>query len=305
MSRAIPGAGRLCYTRAMAEAWTVRRIVAWIQADLDKRGMDNARLDADLLVAHALQQKRIALYLDLDRPLIDAELSAIRALVARRRAYEPIAYILAEREFYGRPFEVNRDVLIPRPDTETLVEQALLCVRGGPEGALLDLCTGSGAVAVTLAAELGKRAVLATDISAAALAVAARNAERNGVAERVALREGDLFAVLSADERFAAITINPPYIGQQEMLELDADVREHEPHLALDAGSDALSFYRRIAKDASKHLAEGGSLLVEVGHTQAAEVAALFAAQGLLDVRTAKDLAGTERVVLARYAAAG
>lgn len=284
----------------------MRKIVAWIQADLEKRGLDNARLDADLLVSHALKQKRIALYLDLERPLIEAELAAIRGLVARRRAREPIAYILGEREFYGRPFEVNREVLIPRPDTETLVEQALLCVRAGaPEGPLLDMCTGSGAVAVTLAAELPERTVVASDLSESALQVAQKNAERSGVAGRVDFRHGDLFAALKEGERFALITVNPPYIGSHEMAGLDADVRDYEPHLALDAGDDALVFYRRLAAGAAARLVQGGTLLVEVGYTQAREVAALFSAHGLNDVRSAKDLAGTERVVLGRHAAAG
>jgi release factor glutamine methyltransferase len=290
----------------MAEAWTVRRVIAWIQGDLTKRGFESARLEADLLVANALTVKRLALYLDLDRPLEDQELRTIRALVERRRAFEPIAYILGEREFYGRSFEVNKDVLIPRPDTETLVEQTLLCVRAR-EGAerVLDLCTGSGAVALTLAAELKERAVVATDISPGALAVTARNAERLGVKERVELRQGDLFAALPEGERFAAISVNPPYIGADEMATLAPDVRDHEPHLALDAGADALVFYRRLAAEAPRYLASGASLLVEVGYTQAAAVCALFEAAGLLDVRSVKDLAGTERVVIGRYANEG
>ena len=290
----------------MAEAWTVRRVIAWIQADLAKRGIDSARLDADLLVAHALKLKRIALYLDLDRPLEDAELRAIRSLVERRRGFEPVAYILGEREFYGRGFEVTRDVLIPRPDTETLVEQTLLLMRSGDGGGrLLDLCTGSGAVALTLAAELPQRRVLGTDVSEAALAVAARNAERLKLTERVELRQGDLFEAVPESERFAAITVNPPYIGADEMATLAPDVRDHEPRLALDAGPDALVFYRRIVRDAPRHLEPGASLLVEVGYTQAAAVRALFAEAGLADVRSAKDLAGTERVVIGRYAGAG
>ncbi|HEX6241959.1 MAG TPA: peptide chain release factor N(5)-glutamine methyltransferase [Polyangiales bacterium] len=290
----------------MAEAWTVRRVITWLYGDLQKRGIDSARLEADLLVAHALKQKRLALYLDLDRPLEDAELRTVRALVERRRAFEPIAYILGEREFYGRGFEVNRDVLIPRPDTETLVEQALLTLRSGDDAArVLDLCTGSGAVALTLAAELPARRILATDVSAAALSVATRNAERLGLSERVELRQGDLFAAVPAGERFAAITANPPYVGAEELLTLAPDVRDHEPALALDAGADALSFYRRIAQDAPRFLAPGASLLVEVGYTQASAVQALFSAAGLLEVRSAKDLAGTERVVIGRYAGAG
>ena len=277
------------------EAWTVRRIVAWMQADFERRGIDNARLDADLLVAFALGVKRIVLFMDPDRPLIESELTKIRALVERRRAREPIAYILGEREFYGRPFAVSGDVLIPRPDTEALVEAALGFLKAAPEGGVLDLCTGSGAVAITLAAELKERAVVASDMSAAALAIAAKNAERHAVS--VELREGDLFAVLRANERFACITVNPPYIGSAELATLQPEVRSFEPRLALDAGSDALSFYRRIAAQASAHLIEGGALFVEVGIGQAAEVRALFEAHGLSDVKSARDLAGIERVV--------
>ncbi len=277
-------------------------MIGWIQTDLQKRGIESARLDADLLVAHALGQRRIALYLDLDRPLEDAELGAVRALVERRRKFEPVAYILGEREFYGRAFEVTSSVLIPRPDTETLVEEALRAVkRDALPGRLLDLCTGSGAVALTLAAELPERALLATDISAEALAVAARNAQRLGVLERVSFAEGDLFAVLPAGERFAAITVNPPYIGSEELATLAPDVRDHEPHLALDAGTDALSFYRRLALGAGEALARGGQLLVEVGYTQAEQVCALFREAGFVDVQSAKDLSGTARVVRGRY----
>jgi release factor glutamine methyltransferase len=290
----------------MAEAWTVRRVIAWMQADLAKRGIDSARLDADLLVARALELKRIALYLDLDRPLHETELRAIRALVERRRAFEPIAYILGEREFYGRGFEVDKHVLIPRPDTETLVEQTLLVMRSGDgAGRILDLCTGSGAVALTLAAELPERRVLATDVSEAALTVAARNTERLQLKQRVELRQGDLFEAVPEGERFAAITANPPYIGTDELATLAPDVRDHEPHAALDAGADALSFYRRIVRDAPRYLEPGASLLVEVGYTQAAAVRALFTDAGLAEVRSAKDLAGTERVVIGRYAGTG
>jgi release factor glutamine methyltransferase len=287
----------------MAEQWTLRRILAWITADLEKRGNPSARLDADLLVAHALGLKRIALYLDLERPLVDTELAQVRKLVERRRAREPIAYILGEREFYGRRFEVTPDVLIPRPDTETLVEQALSILRAGaPVGRVLDLCTGSGAIALSLAAELPELRVLATDVSDGALAVAARNAAQLGVAERVELRGGDLFAALPGGERFAMITANPPYIAAHELPTLAADVRDYEPRLALDAGSDPLVFYRRIARAAPDQLAPGACLLVEVGYTQAAEVAALLRASGLVDVRSQKDLAGIERVVIARQA---
>jgi release factor glutamine methyltransferase len=282
----------------MAEVWTVRRLIDWISADLTKRLNASARLDADLLVAHALGMKRIGLYLDLERPLTAAELAAVRALVERRRKHEPMAYILGEREFYGRPFTVNRDVLIPRPDTETLVERALAALSEG--GRLLDLCTGSGAVVISLLAERPALHAVASDLSARALEVAAANASRHGVNERLTLRQGDLWSVLQPDERFSCITANPPYIGAVEIPELAPDVRDHEPHLALDAGADALSFYRRIAAEAPQRLEPGGVVCVEVGIHQAEPVAELFRTAGLEEVRATRDLAGIERVVEAR-----
>ncbi|MET0342828.1 MAG: peptide chain release factor N(5)-glutamine methyltransferase [Polyangiales bacterium] len=273
-----------------------------MQSDFGQRGIDNARLDADLLVAHALGVKRIALFLDPDRPLIDAELSAIRALVARRRGREPMAYILGEREFYGRAFTVTRDVLIPRPDTETLVDEAKRFLERAPEGSVLDLCTGSGAVGITLAAECAGRAVVVTDLSAEALAVATGNATRHELTGRVSTRHGDLFAVVGEGETFACITVNPPYIGAHELADLMPEVREFEPRMALDAGEDALAFYRRIARDAPRHLAPSGGVFVEVGIHQADAVRALFEEAGLTDVRVVRDLAGIERVVGGVYA---
>ncbi len=281
----------------MSEAWTLRKITHWIQGDLEKRGFSAPRLDADLIVAHALGVERVALYLDLDRPLVESELAAVRALLERRRRHEPMAYLLGEREFYGHAFKVTRDVLIPRPDTETLVERALALLQGDAlPGDVLDVCTGSGAIAIAIA-KATAREVVATDLSAAALAVARENAERLGVADRVRFREGDLFAALGPDARFALIAINPPYIASHELAGLMADVRDFEPHLALDAGGDPLSFYRRIAREAPAYLGRPAALLVEVGFDQAEAVAALFREAGLADVATHKDLGGVERVV--------
>ncbi len=284
----------------MSEAWTVKRMVAWMQADFARRGIESARLDADLLIARALGVERIALYLDPERPLSQGELGSIRALVERRRAREPMAYILGQREFYGRAFGVSRDVLIPRPDTETLVEAALAFLRAGaPEGPLLDLCTGSGAVAVTLAAECPGRDVIATDVSASALACARANALRHGVEGRVAWHHGDLFAALTPEARFACVTANPPYIASAEIETLAPEVSRFEPRLALDAGADALSFYRRIAREVRGHVVPGGAVFVEVGIGQAPAVRALFEAHGFVDLRSVRDLAGIERVVCA------
>jgi release factor glutamine methyltransferase len=273
--------------------WTVRSMVSWMQADFEKRGIWSARLEADLLVAHALGVKRIALFLDPERPLIEAELTKIRALVERRRAHEPIAYILGEREFYGRSFLVDRDVLIPRPDTETLIDVAKAYLASAPAGRVLDVCTGSGAIAITLALE-SKRAAVATDVSTRALAVARRNAQRHAV--ELTLLEGDLFAAVPP-EPFACIAINPPYIPAADIAGLDADVRDHEPRLALDGGADGLDFYRRIAREVGAYLA--GGLFVEVGIHQAAAVGELFREAGLHEVRSHKDLNGIERVVSA------
>ncbi len=282
----------------MSEPWTLRTMIGWIQGDLEKRGFSSPRLDADLIVAHALGLPRVKLYLDLDRPLIESELTAIRGLVERRRRREPMAYLLGEREFYGHVFSVNRDVLIPRPDTEVLVERGLGLLGGELiAGDILDVCTGSGAIALSLLKGAEQRRAVATDLSPAALEIARANAKKLGVIERVRFVQGDLFAALAPTERFALIAINPPYIGRDEMATLMADVRDFEPQLALDAGVDALSFYRRIARDVAAHLARPGALLVEVGATQAAQVAALFADAGLTDLRVHLDYGGNERVV--------
>jgi release factor glutamine methyltransferase len=285
----------------MAEAWTVRRVVAWIQGDFERRGISSPRLEADLIICHALGVKRISLYTDLDRPLIERELSEIRALVERRRAHEPMAYILGEREFYSRAFEVNRDVLIPRPDTETLAELVIEALKQSPEpGPVAELCVGSGALIVTLAAQFSGLSCVATDISAAALAVAARNAARHSVAERIDFRAGDLFAALPEGARYAVIAANPPYIRRADLATLDADVRDFEPRIALDGGDDGLDFYRRIAAGARAFLLPAGWLAVEVGYDQAEAVAALFGAAGFEDVRSTRDLSGIPRVVSGR-----
>jgi release factor glutamine methyltransferase len=282
----------------MSEPWTARRVVAWIQGDLGRRGFSSPRLEADLLVCHALGLRRIALYTDLDRPLVERELSEVRALVERRRAHEPIAYILGEREFYSRPFAVDRDVLIPRPDTETLVDVALAALPTGT-GPVAELCVGSGAVIVTLLCERPELTGVATDISSAALAVAAANAARHGVTERLTLAQGDLFAALPAT-RFAVLVVNPPYIPSAVIPTLDPDVRSFEPMLALDGGGDGLDFYRRLSAGAGEHLVSGGTLALEVGHDQAEAVAGLLRERGYEDVRATRDLSGIERVVSGR-----
>jgi release factor glutamine methyltransferase len=293
---------------AVTEQWTIRSVVGWMTKDFEERGLDSPRLDADLLVAHALGLDRLRLFLDLDRPLHPEELRAVRGLVARRRAYEPVAYILGHREFYGRRFSVDRRVLVPRPDTETLVERALDALaertpervgEGGTDSLVrvLDLCTGSGAVGATLAAERDHVYVDVTDISPGALAVARLNAEALEVESRMRFFVGDLFGPVPPETRYDVITANPPYIAEPQRHELPPDVRDHEPREALFAGGDGLDVLRRLATEARAYLCTGGRLLVEVGAGQADAVCALFEAAGFVDVRAHRDLGAIERVV--------
>ena len=279
----------------MTELWTVRRVLEWTGKDFGARGLDSPRLDAELLVADALGIDRVRLYMDLDRPLLPAELHQVRERIARRRAREPVAYILGRREFFGRAFEVGPSVLVPRPDTELLVERALELLDAPAAGPVLDLCTGSGAIAVTLACERPALRVDATDLSASALATARANAGAHGVADRVALLEGDLYAPV-AERRYALITANPPYIAEAVLATLQPEVSQHEPRLALAGGGDGLDVIRRIVAGADARLAEGGVLLCEIGSDQAERARALAAGAGL-SARTHRDLAGHERLV--------
>jgi release factor glutamine methyltransferase len=263
----------------MPPAWTVRTLLTWMTQDFTALGLGTPRLDAELLLAHVLGCDRIRLYMDMDRPLSPTELAAARELVVRRRKREPVAYIRGEREFYRRAFEVTPAVLIPRPDTETLIERALALLPSDREARVLDLCTGSGAISVTLAAELPLATVLATDISEAALEVAARNAKRHAVNDRVQFHHGDLYAALPANERFDLIAANPPYISDAAYATLAQDITAHEPRLALTSGADGLDVLRRLCAETEAWLVPGGTLLFEIGHDQAEAVQALLAAR--------------------------
>lgn len=282
------------------EGWTIRGVVRWAETDFRGRGIASARLDAELLVAHALGLDRVRLYMDLDRPLVPAELAEIRGLVVRRRRREPVAYILGQRELWGRSFDVTPAVLVPRPETETLIEHALALPTAAAPLRALDLCTGSGCIGVTLAAERPDASVVLSDLSAAALEVARRNAEKHGVAARVELREGDLFAVLGTDERFDLVTANPPYLAEAELATCAPDVREHEPRVALVAGPAGDELLVRLARGVRAHLAPGGHVLSEIGAGQGPRARALFEAAGLAGVEIVRDLAGLDRVVVGR-----
>lgn len=278
-----------------SRTWTIRDVLDWAAQDFEGRGIDSPRLDAELLVAEALGIDRVGLYLDLNRPLLEEERSAIRPLVLRRREREPVAYILGRRDFFGRRFEVTPEVLIPRPDTETLVEQALALIPVDAPSQVLDVGTGSGAIALTIAAERPLAEVTATDVSAGALGVAARNAEALGVSERVSFEQVDL---LDPSGRYDLIVSNPPYIPSREVEGLQAEVRDHEPRGALEAGGDGFDVIRALLTASADAATEGTQLLIEVGAGQAPRVAELPEAKGRWSlVALHPDLNRVERVV--------
>jgi release factor glutamine methyltransferase len=290
-------------SEAAPRDWTIKEIVAWMTDDLRKRGVESARLDAELVVAQALALDRIQIIIQSERLLAAQELAAIRGLFKRRRTAEPVAYLRGHREFYGREFRVDRRVLVPRPDTEILVAVALERLAGRELYArVADLCTGTGCVGITLKLERPTISLDATDVSPGALAVARDNAQRLGAVWACSFRLGDLFEPLRdprgrPSRRYELVVANPPYIPTEEIATLQPDVRDHEPRLALDGGRDGLDLVRRIVDQAPAFLAPGGALALELGAGQAPAVAALFEARGFSDVRRAKDYGGHERVV--------
>ncbi|HTP66837.1 MAG TPA: peptide chain release factor N(5)-glutamine methyltransferase [Geobacteraceae bacterium] len=277
----------------MQETWTVLKVLNWTKGYLAEKGVENARLESEWLLSAALGLDRVGLYVNFDRPLAEPELAACRGMVARRARREPLQYILGTQEFVGLEFEVNPAVLIPRHDTETLVEEA--AKRGENAGKVLDIGVGSGCIAVALARRLPGAAVFGVEPSAAALELAARNCAKHGVA--VNLFEGSLFEPFG-DTRFDLIVSNPPYIPSGDIDGLQPEVRDYEPREALDGGADGLDFYRRIIPAAPDYLEKGGWLLFEVGIGQADEVVGLFKSAGCFtELSTARDPAGIERVV--------
>ena len=286
-------------TERLNRVWTVLDLLRWTTDHFASRGIDTPRLDAEVLLAYALECDRLSLYLEYEKPVEEPERAQFRELVQRRADERiPVALLTGTREFWSLSFEVTPDVLVPRPETETLVTAALERLPDAEaELRVLDVGTGSGAVALALASERPKARVVATDISAAALAVAGRNAERLGLADRVVFAEGDLFEPL-AGERFDLVISNPPYIGRGEAESLAPELR-HEPESALYAGADGLEVLRRLVAEASDHLEAGGVLALEIDPRQAPALLQLCTDAGLRDVRVHRDLAGRERAVSA------
>lgn len=267
-------------------------------------GLAEPRREAGMLLSYSSGRDSVFLITHSDETLTPGQLTDFRAWVERRAAGEPFQYIVGRQEFYGLEFEVGPEVLIPRPETELLVEEALKLLKGSDAPLLCDVGTGSGCIAVTLLHERKDARGFALDVSPAALAVAARNAARHGVEERLRLLVSDCFDALRSDEhraiRFDLVASNPPYIAEAEIEGLQKEVREHEPRLALTPGGDGLAVIRRLFAEAPEFLKPGGHLLLEIGFGQHEQVAALIdpAVWTLLDIHL--DLQGIPRTVALR-----
>jgi release factor glutamine methyltransferase len=282
--------------------WTILSLIQWSDKYLRARGIEHPRLNAERMLASVLGCERIQLYTRFDQPLRQRELEAYKSLFLRRLEREPLQYILGETEFYGRRFAVRPPVLIPRPETEHLVEAAIETagILGGGAIRILDAGTGSGCIAVTLAAELPDALVTAVDLSSAALEVARENAESHGVAARIGFHCTDMHAAdlpLPAAGRYDIVAANPPYIPVDVWKRLPVEIKDHEPESALTDGGDGLSHYRKLSVRAPNLLNPGGWMLCELGHDQFARAAELFTAEGARQIRMWNDLNDIKRII--------
>ena len=291
--------------RNLQQVWTVGQLLEKTHHYLEDKGIESARLSAELLLAQSLGCERIGLYTNFDQEVPELVLARFRELVGLRAKHVPVGYLTGKAYFYSLEFKVNPNVLIPRAETELLVEQVVSMCRTSHFASpnILEIGTGSGCVAVALAKNLPHAVLVATDICATALEVAKENAKIHGLSERIEFAQGDLFEALGEEagepRSFDFIVSNPPYIAREEMPELQAEVREYEPLVALLAGEDAMVVHKRIVQGAENHLAEGGKLLMEMGYGQGELAKELLEESGYLkEVRTVRDLQGHERVVI-------
>lgn len=289
---------------ALASRWrplTVRDAVASASRLLRERDIDSPLLDARLIVAHCLGVDPADIYRKPDLPLDPRQERLVSSLIERRASGIPTAYVTGTREFWSLPFAVDERVLIPRPETEILVEESLTAARDLPDPlTVIELGTGSGAVSVALSVELLHARIVSTDISEDALSVARMNIARHGLADRITLRHGDLFSAVGSESRFDLVVSNPPYLTDREMHTLSPDVRS-EPALALNGGRDGLSVIGRMLTDAAAHMTTGAFFLLEIGAGQEDAVRRLIVSTGGLSyIRTRTDYAGHPRVVIAQ-----
>ncbi len=284
------------------EPWTILKLLQWTTDYFKRNNVAEPRASAELLLAHVLSKDRLFLYLNYDRPMETGELAAFRTYIKRRLAGEPNQYITGTQEFWSLPFRVNPNVLIPRPETELLVEVVLEFLRSSDSNiSILDLGTGSGAIAIALARELSGVRIVATDLSMAALQLARENARMNQVDEKIHFVRSDMFAAISiSSEKFTVVVTNPPYVSHAEFSKLAREIRDYEPRGALDGGPDGLTAIKYIIKEASTVLCQTGALIMEMGADQAESVSTLVRdSQHYQSYRIIKDYSGIDRVLLA------
>lgn len=292
------------------EHWTIQKLLTWTTQYFTDKGIDSPRLSAEMLLSHVLGIDRIALYTDFDKVVSEQKRTALRELVKRAAGSEPIQYLIGKTEFYSMGFEVCPDCLIPRPETELLIERAIefLRTRNGKQ-AVCDLCTGCGCIAIAIAKNYSDARIVATDISDAALAVAARNIQTHQLSEKINLIQGDLFEPLipQIDQyQFDLIVCNPPYVSSGEYEKLDANVRNYEPKIALHAGTEGLDIYRRICDKMGDFLKPDASVILEIGYAQGPAVRQLLQETGLFaEISIEKDFHDNDRVIIANRETAG
>lgn len=284
--------------------WNVIELLEWTTDYFEKHNISNPRLDAEVLLGHILEKSRLKLYLDFDMPVYQEHLSVFRELIKRRIALTPISYLINRKEFMSLDFYVDERVLIPRPETEFIVETILKTNSGTPQR-VLEIGTGSGVIATTLAVNEPEWEIIATDICQDALDVAKKNRDVHECTDRISLLHGDLFDPIQElnTSNFNWIVSNPPYVMSGDNNDLSPDVREHEPHIALFAGEDGLSIIRRLISESPSYLNPGGKLIFEIGDTQGNPVQELINEQPIYDdSQIIKDYAGKNRVVVASLA---
>ena len=284
--------------------WTILALIEWGAQYLNERGFDDARLNIELLLSHILHLKRIHLYTNFDRTLNPAELGEFKAALQRRLKREPLQYIIGETEFMGIPLHVNPSVLIPRPETEELVERALHWIKSlsVPRVEVLDIGTGSGNIPIAMERFASTTYITSIDVSSRAIEVALRNIERHQCS-RIQLRQLDVFADVFQDQTFDVIIANPPYISTTEFALLQPEVRDFEPALATTDNADGYRLIRRICDVAVECLRPGAMLFMEVGYNQGSEVRRIATEAGLVGIDIAMDLGGHERILQGRQAA--
>ena len=282
----------------LAADWTIREILKWTRGYLEDAGIVQPRLEAEMLLAYALKVDRLHLYVAPDKPLTLEERSRYRSVIQERKAGTPLQHLIGEVTVLGLRFRVNGSALIPRPETEELLDRILRLSPRDDRIECLDMGTGSGIIAVCLARYLPNATVTAVDISADALGLARENAALNVVDDRITFIESDWFEAV--DERFDLIVANPPYIPKGEIAELPPGVRDHEPVVALDGGFEGVQQMARLLSGVPKHLNSGGRIFLEIGHDQGERVRALLEGAGMSEIAIDVDLAGKERFAVAR-----